>query len=150
MHKFCILIVVGLFAIATGCRSTSSNATFFHAGGWENANDAKSDLDQYKNVFVACIYEDHWEDRGTHELSPHHFKVMVVRTYKGDWNVSERGAFVNYVDTPALTTSNEIAGQLIFVLTNEHTNAEVFLDAGECGNYDAGLDRALQSVYPHN
>src|SRR5881227_2003312 len=32
-HKLCAFVIVGLLATATGCRSTHSDATFFHAEG---------------------------------------------------------------------------------------------------------------------
>jgi len=148
MHMFRTLFFVGVLAIATGCRSKDSNVSIFHSGGWEDAKDAKSHLDAYKQVLVACIYEDHWEDRGPHRLSLHHYKATVVRTFKGDWHVSERVALVHGVDAPALTTSNADAGRLVFVFLNEHTDAEISLDTGDFGAYSADVEHALQIVYP--
>jgi len=55
---------------------------------------------------------------------------------------------VHGVDAPALTISNGVAGYLMFVFTNEHTDAEIGLDTGDFGNYDADIDRALQFLYP--
>lgn len=109
---------------------------------------AKSHLDAYKHVFVACIYEDHWEDKGPGKYSMHHFKAMVVRTYKGDWNVSERGAFLHSMDAPASSVSNAHAGELVFVCTNEHKDTEVDLDAADWGSCNVELEYALQLVYP--
>jgi|SRR6266480_3545898 len=94
-HKLCAFVIVGLLALDSGCRSTDHNATIFHAWGWEDAKDAKAHLDAYKHVLVARIDEHHWEDRGPHRLTPHHFEATVVRSYKGDWRVSERIAFVH-------------------------------------------------------
>ena len=146
-HKLCPFVIVGLLATATGCRSTDSEASFFHTGGWEDAKEAKSYLDRYKHVLVACVYEDHWEGRGPGRLAPHHFKATVVRTYKGDWSFSERVAFVHYVDARALSISNAHAGSLVFVFTNDHTDAEIALDTGDFGACDRELERALQLVY---
>jgi hypothetical protein len=52
------------------------------------------------------------------------------------------------VDAPALKTSNEIAGYLMFVLTNEHTDAEIALDTGEFLTYDPELGRVVEAVFP--
>jgi len=146
MHFFRTSIVAGFLVMVAGCRSAPPAADF-HAGGWEDARDAKSHLEAYKHVFLACIYEDRWEDRGSGRPSLRHSKATVVRTYKGDWSVSERFAFVDYHDFPALTVSNEDVGSLVFIFTNQHTNTEMIVDAGDSGAYDAGVDRALQYVY---
>jgi hypothetical protein len=145
MKKISVFVVFGLIVIAIGCRSADPNATFFHALGWE---DAKSHLDEYKHVFEACIYEDHWEDRGPGRLAPHHFKATVVKRFKGDWTVSEKIAFVHYVDYRAPTVSNTAAGLLMFVFTNDHTNAEIVLDTGDFGNWSPEIEDALQIIYP--
>ena len=146
MHHFRSFLVAGFLAVIVGCQSAPP-AVDFHAGGWDDARDAKSHLDAYKHVFLACIYEDRWEDTGPGRLSLRHSKATVVKTYKGDWRVSDRFTFVDYHDFPALTVSNEDAGSLVFIFTNQHTNTETVVDAGDSGAYDAGIDRALQYVY---
>ena len=127
MHILRAMILAGLLGLVAGCRSTDSATVFSHTQ-WESATDAKSILNAYKHVLVVCIYEDHWEDRGPQSLALHHFKGTVVRSYRGDWSISERVATVHGVDAPALTTSNGIAGCLMFVFTNAHTDAEIGLD----------------------
>jgi hypothetical protein len=144
MHKLYAIVAAGLLAMAAGCRSTDSTTFAL----WEDIDDAKSYLNSYKHVMLICVYEDHWEDRGPNRTSLHHFMGTVVRAYKGDWSVSERVAFVHAVDAPALKTSNEIAGYLMFVLTNEHTDAEIALDTGEFLTYDPELGRVVEAVFP--
>jgi hypothetical protein len=148
MHKLSTILILGLIAFA-GCKS-DRNAAIFHHWGWEDATDAKAHLDAYKHVLVACIYDHHWEDRGPHKLTPYRSKATVVRSFKGDWRVSEKIAFVHYVDAPAPPTpnSNVPSGNLVFIFTNEHTDSEIVLDTGEFGAYDEEDAVALDYLYP--
>jgi len=148
MHKLCVIIFVGLLGTAVGCRSTGTNATVFRDTMWEDAKDAHVKLDRFRNVFAACIYEDHWEDLGPHRLAPHHYTATVVRTFKGDWHVGERISFFQGIDMRALHETNACAGLLVFISTSEHTTAEIGLDTGDYGHYDSGVERALELVYP--
>ena len=122
----------------------------FRPWGWENAKHARQYLGEYKHVLVARVEECGWEDRGPHRLTPYHFKASVIRTYKGDWRVSERISFVHYVDAPApaASSSNAPSGDLVFIFTNEHTNSEIALDTGEWGAYSEELAPALEYLYP--
>jgi hypothetical protein len=152
MHKLATLLLAGILVLASGCRSSESDVEIFHAWGWENAKDAKAHLDQYEHVLVAEVYESHWEDLGPHRLTPYHFRGTVVRSYKGDWKVSEKIAFVHHVDAPAPTNARGAgSNELMFVFTNEHTKGEIGVDAGEFGTYDAEQARALDLLFPrHN
>jgi hypothetical protein len=146
MSKPFALLVVAMAVIATGCRSTHTNNALFPAGYWQDARQAKACLDAYKHVFIACVYSDNWEDRWPDSNSPHHFKATVVRSYKGDWNLSDRVAFVHYVDGHPSGSSNAQAGNLVLIYTDQHTNAEIVLDAGEFQSYDSAIERALLSA----
>jgi hypothetical protein len=137
----------GLIASAVGCRSTDFGAVFLHSQR-EDIENLKSILEGYKHVFLVCIYEDHWEDRGPHEYSFHHFKATVVRTYQGNWRISERVAFVHGVDAPARATFNADAGRLVFLFTNEHTDAEMGFETDEFRTYDAELERKILFIHP--
>ncbi len=149
MHRLWATVVAGLVACAVGCRSAAPNATIFHAWGREDAADFKAYLDSYTNVLVASIYESHWEDRGPDRKTPYHYKGKVVRSYKGDWKVSEEIAFVHYVDAPAPTnTPSPPHGELLYVFTNAHTNAEIGVDTGDWGVYDAESKPALDYIFP--
>jgi hypothetical protein len=139
-----------LLALTTGCRSGDYNARVFHPWGCEDARDFKAHVDKYQHVFMVCIYEDHWEDEGPKRHSVYHFKGTVVRVYKGDWRISEKGAFLQGMDYPAPTTSNEAAGSLWFVFTGQHADTEIFLDTGELSRYDAEYEPALERLYPRN
>src|SRR5262249_5221206 len=91
---------------------------------WEE--NTRPYLDSFKHILVISVTEDHWEDRGPHKYSVHHFKAKVIRAYKGDWKIGEKIAIVHYVDSPALKTKNTEAGHLLFVFTNKHTSSEIF------------------------
>jgi len=147
MHKLWAITAAGFLAISAVCRSPDSGV-IFSGSIFGDAKEAKSHLDAYKQIFLVCIYEDHWEDRGPHEYSLHHFKGTVVRTYKGNWMVSEKIAFVHGVDAPALTTSNAHVGSLIFVFTDEHKEGEIGLDAGDFLGYDTQLERQIRFLFP--
>ena len=105
-------------------------------------------MDEYKNVLMVCIFDDHWEDRGPNKYSLHHLKGTVVRVYKGDWRVSERIAFVQGLDNRAPTSPTSAAGSLGFVFTSQHKGAEIGLDTGEFRSYDAEYAPALECVSP--
>jgi hypothetical protein len=141
MHILKVIVAAGLLFHLLGCRTPIRNTWL--AGGLKD--DYTADC---KHLFVACIYEDYWEDKGSGRLAPHHIKATVVRTFKGDWKFSERVAFVHYVDTKASTVTNAAAGGLIFIATSQHKDAEIILDAGEFGNCDADLERELERANP--
>jgi hypothetical protein len=105
----------------------------------ENAKEAKARFYSYKHVLVACVYEHHWEDRGPGRLTPFRSKATVVRSFKGDWKISERIAFVHYVDAPA--------PELVFIFTNEHTDTEIALETGDFGAYNEEYAPALEHVF---
>jgi hypothetical protein len=103
-----------------------------------------------KHFFLARIYEDHWEDQGPGRFAPHHFRAVVVRSFKGDWKCSDRVAFVHYVDAPASAVTNAAAGSLIYITTSKQTHREITLDVGEFGNCYPELLHALASKYPES
>jgi len=107
----------------------------------------KSNLRDYNCVLLVCVYEDHWEDRGPSNYALHHFKATVVRTYKGNWRVAERVAFVHGVDAPAQTTANADVGRLMFLFTNEHTASEIGVDTGQFYGYDREGEREMQFMF---
>jgi hypothetical protein len=115
----------------------------------ENGKEAKVRFHSYKHVLVASVYEHSWEDRGPGRLTPFRSKATVVRSFKGDWKISERMAFVHYVDAPAPPppTSNAPSGNLVFIFTNEHTDAEIALETGDFGTYDEEYAPALEHVF---
>src|ERR1051325_1861258 len=138
------ILLLGLLAsVACG---QNRDARLFHPWGWEDAKDAHSHLDDYRHVLVARVDGCSWEDRGPHRLTPYHFKATVVRSYKGCWKASERISFVHYVDAPAPTTSttNRTGGELVFVFSYVHTNAEIALATGAWGNYRDELAPVLE------
>jgi hypothetical protein len=145
---FRALVVAVLLALANGCRSSDYNARVFHPWGCDDARDFKARLDGYKNVFVVCIYEGHWEDRGPNKYCLQHSKGTVVRVYKGDWRISERIAFVEGFDSPVPTNPRSAAGGLVFVFTNQHTETEIGLGILEISSYDAEYLPALESIFP--
>jgi hypothetical protein len=139
------LVISGLLALSVGCSSSDFNTRVFHPWGCDNAGEFRAQFQQYTNIFMVCIYDGRWEDRG-HAI--HHSKGTVVRVYKGDWHVSERIAFVEGLDYSVPTNAPSAAGTLGFVFTNEHKSDEIGLDTGEFHEYDAEYAPALDFAYP--
>lgn len=86
-------------------------------------------------------------------VTPYHLKATVVRSHKGDWKVSERLAFLHYMDAPAPKPPEAPAlcePRLIRVFTKEHTSSEIELSTGEFRNYDKddAEARVLECLYP--
>jgi hypothetical protein len=115
--------------------------------------EAKARLGDIKHIFVAHIDGCTWKDRGAAKLTPYHLEATVVRSHKGSWRVSERLAFVHYMDDSA-PTAHELPPlcepRLIRVFTNEHRSSEIELHTGEFSEYDkeSAEARALECVYP--
>jgi len=149
MRQFAAIFILGLLAFA-GCRSADRNAAMFHPWGADDADHFKSRSDPYRHILVARVQECRWEDLGPHRKTPYHFKATVIRTFKGDWSVSEGISFVHHVDAPAPTASpsHQPSGDLVFIFTNEHTTDEIALDTGEWGHYRDELAPALEYLYP--
>lgn len=148
MQKLCVILAAGLVVTGVGCRSADSNASLSHSERESIAN-LKSNLRHYKHVLLIRICGDHWEDRGPHEYSLHRFEASVVRVYKGNWSVSERIAFVHGVDAPARAAANTEVGALMFLFTNEHTTAEIGVDAGEFFRHDSAGERRMLFIFPN-
>jgi hypothetical protein len=142
------LILLLLFS--GGCDSNDVDTRVFHPWGVDNAKQFKARTDQYQHVLVASVSESHWEDRGPHKLTPYHFKATVVRSYKGDWKVADEIKFVHYVDAaaPANIPSGARDDTLMFVFTNERTNAEISVDTGDFGMYNSLYAPALEYAFP--
>lgn len=148
MHKCSLPFIFGLLVLSAGCHSDAYNARVFHPWGVDDAADAKAHWDGYSNIFMVCIYEDHWDDRGPDRYSLHHECGTVIKVYKGNWHISEKISFVQGLDYRAPMETNQDAGSLGFVFTNQHTNTEFVLGTGEFGGYDAEYELALDCVYP--
>ncbi len=138
--------LIGLLGVL-GCRAPDYNARVFHPWGCEDAAEFRSRMDEYRHVFMVCIHEDHWEDRGPNRYSLHHYTGTVVRVYKGDWRVSERISFVQGLDYRAPTNPASAAGQIGFVLTSQHADTEIGLDTGEFRSYYPEHAIALDHVF---
>jgi hypothetical protein len=143
-----VLLAFVFLALSAGCQSSAYNAKVFHPWGVDDAADARAHWDSYTNIFMVCIYADHWEDRGPNKYSLHHETGTVVKVYKGDWQISEIISFVQGLDYPALKETNKGAGKLGFVFTNQHTNSELVLDTGEFSKYNPDYEPALDCLYP--
>ena len=143
------LALTVLLLLSTACDSNDFNTKVFHPWGVDDAKEFKTRMDQYQHVLVARVSESHWEDRGPHRLTPYHFKATIVRSYTGDWTVSDEIKFVHYVDAPAPTVaaSSLSNDRLMFVFTNERTNAEISVDTGDFGTYNWLYAPALEYVF---
>jgi hypothetical protein len=146
MHKFLVIAVAGLLVTDLGCRKTDCDAVYEHSF-WENAEGVRSHMDGYKHILTVRIDENRGEDRGPNNLSVLHFKGTVVKSWKGDWKLSEKISFVHYVDYRASTTSsNEEAGETLFVFTNDHTNEDIALETGDFG-YSTNVEQVLHCFF---
>jgi len=150
MRQVFAILVCGLLAF-TGCNSTHENTDIFAPWCADGVDHLKSRFDSYQHILVARVDEHTWEDLGPHRKTPHHFKVTVTTTYKGDWRPSERLSFVHHVDSPTPKGStNGSAGYLLVILTNEHTTNEIALDTGEWTGWREDLAPGLEYFYPKN
>ena len=148
MSRVFIIGALLLLVLTAGCLSSDYNAKTFLPWGYDNATGLKSHLDEYTNVLMVCVYEDYWEDRGSNRLALHHYQGTVVRVYKGDWNISERIAFVEGLDYRAPAKPASCIGNLEFVFTSEHTNNEIALDTGDLTTCNAEYAPAVDRIYP--
>lgn len=141
------ILVFGLLAFA-GCDSTHRKTDIFVPWCADGADNLKSRFDSYQHILVARVNEHTWEDLGPNRLTPHHFKATVTTSYKGDWQTSERISFVHRVDSPAPAGStNNPAGYLVVILTNEHTTNEIALDTGDWTEWREELEPGLEYFY---
>ncbi len=143
----CAISMLGVAGLV-GC-GTQGDPTVFHPWGWEDLTDARRHLNAFRHVVVASVDNCTWEDLGPHRYTPYHFRATVVRSYKGDWRVSETISFAHHVDAeaPSTSTTSTLSGQWIFVFCNEHTNQEMVLDTGEWGYYRQDLAPALDCLF---
>ncbi len=115
--------------IALGCRATSPPASSFHRWNWESADFAMDYIAQHDHVVLACIYEDELRAEGPHRSS-YRFKGTVVRSYKGDGRTFDAIRFVHGIDSPVSTDFRSNVGGLMFLFTNQHTDAEIGFEPG--------------------
>lgn len=150
MRLFAIVMVLALTSLA-GCRKTAAHSS--HRDAWRGFSrpEARQYLENIRNVFLVCITEDHVED--LHPGRPSSWSVLcfqgtVVRRYKGDWSVGERIKFTHALDGTVEKQSNTCVGELMFVLTDVHTNKEFGVLTGEFERYRPETDRLLTSLLP--
>ena len=60
------------------------------------------------------------------------------------------GEAVQKMDSPApaTATSNTPSGNLVFIFTNEHTDAEIVFRTGDFARYGEDSERVLEYIYP--
>ncbi len=148
MKKTLLILIFATLWISTGCTSLDYNEEIFHRWCYEDLKHAKGHFGTYSNILLVCIYKDYWEDQGPNKYSIHHYKGTVVKVYKGDWQISERLKFFKALDYPSLNTTNTNVGNLAFILTNQKTKKEIFIDTGEFIKYDKKLEPALDYLFP--
>lgn len=147
MHRLSPILLAGLFAGVVGCRSPDFNARVFQPWSCEDAREFRARVAGYKHVFMVCILEDHWEDRGPNLFALHHYTGTVVRVYNGDLRVSERVSFATALDDRAPQNPRSAAGKLAFLFTDQPTDIEIPLDTGEFYRYDAEFAAAFEYVF---
>ncbi|HSY17410.1 MAG TPA: hypothetical protein VK815_03710 [Candidatus Acidoferrales bacterium] len=120
----------------------------FHALGLEDVDEAKKLFDIYKQVYIAQIFEDYWEDEGLHKSSLHCFKASVTTIYKGGLNTGEKVSFYYCADAPALTVSNAFVGSNMLLLANGHAANDIPFGVGDFFLVDTNVQQVLQCVFP--
>ena len=148
-----IVALLGLALLPTGCQSKSDLS--WYRDGWRGFSyaEAESYLNNFKNVILVCITQDHVEDldpKKPESWSVLCFSGTVVRTYKGDWSVGERISFAHALDSRVKKQKNVRVGALMFLYTDIHTDTQFGVETGGFEKYDPGTDRLLQSVYPES
>jgi hypothetical protein len=86
-----------------------------------------------EHVAIVRVDEDRWEDRGPNRLGIHHWKATILRSCNGAWRVSERIAFMQYVDwspTRAAAHPNAEAGKRLVLRTQNHATVEFEISTG--------------------
>lgn len=147
MRQLPAIFIIGLLA-CTCCESKQD--ALFRPWCKENAETGKAFFNTYEHVVLARITETSWEDLGPNHLTPRRSKGTVVKSYKGDWKPSEPISFVHWVDAPAPkgSTTNRTCDDLVFILTNDHTNSEIVLDTGDFTQFSEELVPALEYTFP--
>lgn len=148
------MVLLSAFTTIVGCRIAPTHSWYKNEwrGGFSYA-EAGRYLEDYRNVILVCVTEDHVEDLDPTRSSSWSvlcFKGTVVKTYKGDWTVGERVAFAHALDSTVKKQSNTRVGHLTFVFTDVHTNKEFGVLTGDFENYLPETDRLLRSLFPEN
>ena len=146
MHKLLVIVIAGLLTTGTSCRQIDRD-TVYKESFWEDAAGVKAHMDSYRHILSVRVDEDYGEDRGLDKESVLHFKGTVVKSWKGDWKVSEKISFVHWVDYRVTdTTTNKAPGYTLFVFTNEHTNTDIALETGDFG-YSTNVEQVLHCFF---
>jgi hypothetical protein len=148
---FYIQALIGMLVALAGCRSATAPSWYkndWH--GYFSYADAQRYLDEYRNVILVCITEDHVEDldpKRPDSWSVLCFKGTVVKSYKGGWTAGEKVAFAHALDGKVAKESNLQVGTLMFLFTDAHTDTRFGLNTGDFENYLPETDRLLQSLF---
>lgn len=95
------------------------------------------------NVVMVCVYADSCEDKDSNDFPVHHFKSTVIKSYKGDWKVSEKLSCFGMV-SPMEHVGDSAVGELFFVSLNGHSGAEIHLEASCFLDYDDRIEQHLE------
>jgi hypothetical protein len=136
----------------------TTNAPTWYSNDWRGASyeQATELLAEHTNVVLVRIVENHAtdEDRLSNEgkrlrnpWSVLHFQGMVVKSYKGDWRITERASFVHFLDSHRNAETNSSVGELMFVFTDEHTNTEFDVATGDFEPYQPSADRLFSFMF---
>lgn len=147
-------ILAAVLTVFGGCRSVRSPAWYTDAWRGFPYHEAKDKLNDYKNVILVCVTEDHGEQVEI-ELAGgyiHHYTATVIRSYKGHCKVADRVAFVEgYCPCGGkrAVTTNSFVGNLMFLLLEDkvQTNAEFGIDPSDTERYDRQTDHLFTHVF---
>jgi len=146
MRGFYFVVLVAALVAAVGCQRSACDKAY-RDWFWEDAAGTKAHFDNYKQVLLVRVGEDHWVDGGKHRLSMHHYQGTVERAFKGDWKIAEPIAFVQGFDYSFSTNANRCVGEQLVLLTDEYTNSEIGIDTGDLLAYEGPFKQVLHCVF---
>ena len=142
-----VFTALALLVVITGCQSQKV-AEAFDATIFGTRADLAERMKEYKHVLLVRVHQDRLEDKGPNRYALHHFDSTVVKTYKGDWKISEKASFVHGMDSRVNNATNTNNNELLFVFTNEHGVEEFAVGTGDFLRYDARIDHQLEILFP--
>ena len=144
-----LIIASFLLVLAAGC-ACDCDKVFARWPYWDDAAQTRAHFNASKNVILVRIDESYWEDLG-HTASRAHYKGTLVRSYQGDWQVSQRIAYVKLLDyaypDAARPKPNRDAGELFVLATDKNTDQEIEIDTGDDLYYDREMKQGMDCVF---
>jgi hypothetical protein len=142
MSKLWVTTLAGLALGLAACRPSDPDKSY---EVWE-LRTFKDEAKSHEQVILICIYTNHFERRpvGYHRLQS---KGIVVRSYKGDWQVGEPILLHDELESVPEGWVPPV-GYLMYYMLNTHTNGPVWAEPGEEWEYKPQFERSLELMFP--